>query len=73
MNDILEYTDNNNIKAILFCADIEKAFDSVDHTFLFETLTDFDFGSDFIQYVKTFFKACESRIMNNGHSSGSFH
>ena len=72
MNDILEYTDNNNIEAILFSADFEKAFDSVDHTFLFATLTGFGFGPDFIQWVKTFLKDCESCVMNNGHSSGYF-
>ena len=73
MNGFLEYTDNNNIEAILFSADFEKAFDSVDHTFLFATLTEFGFGPDFIQWVKTFLKDCESCVMNNGHSSGYFH
>ena len=72
LNDILEYTDNNNIEAILFSADFEKAFDSVDHTFLFATLTEFGFGRDFIQWVKTFLKDGESCVMNNGHSSGYF-
>ena len=33
MNDIFEYTDNNNIEAILFFGDFEKAFDFVDQTF----------------------------------------
>ena len=46
LNDILEYTDNDNIEAILFSTDFEKAFDSVDHTFLFTTLTEFGFGPD---------------------------
>ena len=73
LNDILEYTDNNNIEAILFSADFEKAFDSVDHTFLFATLTEFSFGPDFIQWVKTCLKDCESCVMSNGHSSGYFH
>ena len=72
MNDIHEYTDNNNIEAILFSADFKKAFDSADHTFLFATLTEFAFGPDFIQWLKTFLKVCESCAMNNGHSSGYF-
>ena len=73
MNDILRCTDNNNTEAILFSADFEKAFDSVGHTFLFATLTEFGFGPDFIQWVKTFLKDSESCVMNNGHSSGYFH
>ena len=72
LNNILEYTDNNNIEAILFSGDFEKAFDSVDHTFLFATLIEFGFGPDFIQWVKTFLKNGESCVMNNGHSSGYF-
>ena len=32
ISDILEYTDSNEIKAILFSADFEKAFDSIDHS-----------------------------------------
>ena len=73
LNDILEYTDNNKIEAILFSADFEKAFDSVDHTFLLATLIEFGFGPDFVQWVKTFLKDCESCVMNNGHSSAIFH
>ena len=73
LNDILEYTTNNNIDAILFSADFEKAFDSVDHTFPFATLTEFGSGSKLTQWVKTFLKDCEICVMNNGHSSGYFH
>ena len=72
MDDILEHTDINNIEAIIFSGDFEKAFDSVDHTFLFAALTEFGFGPDFTQWVKTFLKDCESCIMNNGHASGYF-
>ena len=33
INDILEYTDENDIEAILFSADSEKAVDSIEHSF----------------------------------------
>ena len=35
LNDVLEYTDENDINGILFSADFEKAFDSIDHSFIF--------------------------------------
>ena len=38
INDILEYTDENDIEAILFSADFEKAFDSIEHSFIISTL-----------------------------------
>ena len=70
INDILEYTDENDIEAILFSADFEKAFDSIEHSFIISTLRAFGFGPDFIQWVKTFFKNVESWVMNNGRSTG---
>ena len=66
INDILEYMDENDIEAILFFADFEKAFDSIEHSFITSTLKAFGFGPDFIQLVKTFFKNAERCVMNNG-------
>ena len=43
-----KYTDSNDIEAILFSADFEKAFNSIDHSFLFAVLESFGFGPDFI-------------------------
>ena len=68
INNILEYTDTNDIEPILFSADFEKAFDSVEHSFSISTLISFGFGPDFIQWVKTFSKNVES-VMNNGKKS----
>ena len=44
----LEYKDENDMEAILFSADFEKAFDSVEHSFIISTLREFGFGLDFI-------------------------
>ena len=35
INDVPEFTDHEKIEAILFSADFEKAFDSIDHSFFF--------------------------------------
>ena len=70
ISDILKDTDNKGIEAILFSADVEKAFDSIDHTFLFSVLKSYGFGPVFIQWVKTLFNNAESCVMNNGHSTG---
>ena len=35
IDDLLKYAENENIDGILFAADIEKAFDSVDHNFIY--------------------------------------
>ena len=68
IQDIIEYADEMDEEGILFSSDIEKAFDSVDHTFIFTTLKKFGFGPDFIQWVKTLLNRPESSVMNNGKS-----
>ena len=56
ISDILEYMDENDIEAILFSVDFEKAFDSAEHSFIISTVRAFGFGPDFIQWAKTFLK-----------------
>ena len=63
---------NNDVPGVLFSADFEKAFDSVEHNFIFAVLKSFGFGSQFIQWVRTFLKNAESCVLNNGHSTGYF-
>ena len=70
ISDILEYTEENNISGILFSANFEKAFDSIEHAFLFSVLKSFGFGPQFIQRVRTFLNNAESCVVNNGHSTG---
>ena len=72
INDVLEFTDHEKIEAILFLADFEKAFDSIDHSFLFSALECFGFGDAFIQWVRTVANNAESRVINNGHSTRYF-
>ena len=50
----------------------EKAFDSIDHSFLFAVLESFGFVPDFIQWVRTLFYNAESCVINNGRSTGYF-
>ena len=38
IDDILDHADQENVVGILFAADIEKAFDSVEHNFTFSVL-----------------------------------
>ena len=54
---------------LLFSLDIEKAFDSVRWSFLYDTLRGFGFPQEFIQWIQIFHSKKELRIFNNGHSS----
>ena len=72
IDHILYHTEQENIDGVLFAADIEKAFDSVEHSFIFAVLKKFDFGDDFIQWIKTFLFDASSCVMNNNFSTGYF-
>ena len=50
--DIIDYTEANNIPGALLLLDIEKAFDSVSHEFLLRVLEKFNFGNNFMKWVK---------------------
>ena len=53
-----------------FAADTEKAFDSVDHNFIFATLTKFGFCDDFVKWVIVPFKGAKSCLVNIVVSTG---
>ena len=72
ISDILEYTEENNNDGILFSADFEKAFDSVEHSFILASLESFGFSPQFIHWVRFILNKAESCVMNNGHSTGYF-
>lgn len=46
--------------------DFEKAFDSVEWNFLFKTLETFNFGTNFINWIKILYKNPIFRLKNNG-------
>jgi hypothetical protein len=47
------HCNKNNIDAVLISLDAKKAFDSVDHKYIKETLIAYGFGPGFIQIFKT--------------------
>ena len=52
ISDILEFTQELKIEGYIMTIDIEKAFDSVDHTFLFAISKKFNFHPKFINWIK---------------------
>ena len=64
----IEDLNNDNRPGLVFFADFEKAFDSVDHNFIFKTLKYFKFGDEFVNWVKLFYDDAQSCVSNNGYS-----
>ena len=71
IDDMFFNTLNQN-NGYLAAADFEKAFDSVDHDFLYRVLEMFGFGISFCSWVKILYTDISSCVMNGGRSTGYF-
>jgi len=61
------YCKNNNVEGVLMSMDAKKAFDSVDHKYMFNTLKAYGFSDEFIEVVKLLYKDIAADIMVNGY------
>ena len=70
--DVINYSNKNNKDCLLTFLDFEKAFDQLDWGFINHTLKALNFGSYFIDVIKTMYKNVTSCVMNNGYTSEFF-
>ena len=68
----MDLTLKENVPGLLIFIDFQKAFDSLEWNFLLSCLEAFNFGPDFIRWVKTFYKNIQSCVINNGLMSDYF-
>ena len=64
ISDIFETTKSFNIEGYILTIDIEKAFDSVEHQFLFKALEKFGFNGYFLDWLKILLKNQQSCVLN---------
>ena len=72
INDILRQTELQKIPGILLLLDFQKAFDTLDWSFIQKTLDLFNFGNVIKRWITTFYKNSESCVMNNGFCTNNF-
>ena len=53
-------------------ADIEKAFDSINHFFMMCVLKKFEFGNEFRKWIQILIKNPESCVINGGKATPYF-
>ena len=70
--DILTYCQNTGKKGLIAQIDFQKAFDTVNWSFMLKCLKAFNFGETFISWVKILYTDIESCVTNNGKSSEFF-
>ena len=51
--DIIDHTEHSELPGMMIFIDFENAFDSIEWCFLYKCLEAFNFGSEFIKWVKT--------------------
>ena len=57
---------------IVLSVDFNKAFDRVEHEFMFRTLEKFGFGDRFVKWIRLLYSSAKSRVKCNGVVTDSF-
>jgi len=71
--DVTDFTKKENSPALLIFIDFQKAFDTLEWNFLSQCLSAFNFGPDFMRWIRTFYKHIQSCVISNGLSSDYFY
>ena len=69
IQDIIDYTEDNNIPGALISLDFEKAFDSLQWDFMLKCLEKYNFGNNFLRWIKILYNTPNMIIKNNGYFS----
>ena len=72
ISDITEVSDVFNTDGFLVTMDIEKAFDSLNSSFLLAVLKTFFFGTSFIKWIEGILNKSESCVINSGKTTQYF-
>ena len=66
ISDMIEISGCLSVTGFLVTMDIEKAFDSLDHSFLISVLKKLGFGKNFITWMEILLKDRQSCVINDG-------
>ena len=72
INDILRQTELQKIPGILLLLDFQKAFDTLEWSFIQKTLNLLNFGDGVKRWISTFYNNSESSVMNNSFCTNNF-
>ena len=72
IRDLVSFVNSRGLDCALLSLDQEKAFDRVDHEFLFKCLNRFGFGEAFIRWIRILYTDCFARVLVNGFLSDTF-
>ena len=67
LRDIITFAHHKRQPTFILSLDFQKAFDMIDHDYMLQTLTRFNFGPIFLRYIKTIYTDISSKVLNNGY------
>ena len=71
--NLINHTIRNNTSGLILLIDFRKAFDSISHNFIQNTLKTLGFGPDIITWICTFLKDRDAQILLGGHLTESIY
>ena len=72
IEDILYFVEKEKLPGIILTIDFEKAFDSINWSFIIKSLDLYNFGPQFQKWVKILYTNISSAVINNGNISKWF-
>ena len=72
VHDVITYLHERNLSGMLLLIDFEKAFDTVKWSAIDKTLSFFNFGQSFRNWIKVIYHNVQSVVLNNGYISKFF-
>ena len=72
LSDLMEYTDAKKISGIFLFVDFEKAFGSIEWSFINNTLELFNFGASLRKWFSVLYNGGETAVMNAGYMTNYF-
>ena len=72
LSDIMAFSDSKNFQGILLFVDFEKAFDTLEWSFISKTLEVFNFGNKFKKWFTVLYNGVQSSVVNGGFMTNYF-
>ena len=72
VQNLIDHINKTDGEIALISIDQEKAFDRMSHNFIIKTLNKFNFGENFIKWVKTICTGTKSFVKVNGYKTFEF-
>ena len=72
LKQAIAYAEKKKHVAYIFSVDFKKAFDQLEHTFLWRVMREMGFGGKFIEMIQTLYKNAESTVINGGVTTKYF-